>query len=128
MLSGINLLAVAACVLSSFFLGGLWYNKLFLKYYGDECKNANQSHPAVVFITAFILWIITSLAFAIYLGPAPEFALALRVALITGVCFVATSFGVNYVFAGKRLTIFLIDASYHILQFALYGIILGLWH
>lgn len=128
MLPEMNLYAVAACVLSSFVLGGIWYNKLFLKYYGEECKQQKKSHPGLVFLTAFILWIISAFAFAILIGPAPLLDYAIAMGLLTGVCFVATSFGVNYAFAGKRLAIFLIDAGYHILQFVLYGVILGLWH
>ena len=128
MLTDINLFAVEACVLSSFLLGGLWYNKLFLKFYSAECKQNQPSHPAKVFLTAFILWMITAFAFANFLGHAPELWTAINTGLLIGICFVTTSFGVNYAFAGRRLVIFLIDAGYYILQFALYGVILGLWH
>lgn len=128
MLTNINLLAVIACVISSFLLGGIWYNKLFLKYYTGECKQQKNSHPALVFLTAFTLWIITAFAFAIFLGPTPALGSSILFGLLTGTCFVATSFGVNYAFSGKTRVIFLIDAGYHILQFTFYGIILGLWH
>jgi hypothetical protein len=128
MFTDLNCLAVAACVLSSFVLGGIWYNVLFKKFYGDECKNKQGSHPSLVFLTAFILWIISALAFAVFLGPKPELNAAVWTAVLIGGCFIATSFGVNYAFAGRRLSIFLIDAGYHFLQFVLYGVILGLWH
>jgi hypothetical protein len=128
MFANINFLAVAACVLSTFLLGGLWYNKLFIKFYADECKDTQKPHPALVFIMAFILWIITVIAFTLFLGPSPELWSAIKFGLITGICFVTTSFGVNYAFCGKKLSIFLIDTGYHILQFLFYGVILGLWH
>jgi len=45
-----------------------------------------------------------------------------------GLCWVATSFGINYLFAGRSLKLWLIDGGYHTLQFTLYGLVLGLWH
>ncbi len=126
MFTYINLLAVAVCVLSSFLLGGLWYNKLFIKFYGEDCKDKQKSHPGLVFLSAFVLWIISAFAFTFFLGKSPELWSAIRLGLLTGVCFVATSFGVNYAFSGKKLSIFFIDAGYHIVQFVLYGVILGL--
>jgi CRISPR/Cas system-associated protein endoribonuclease Cas2 len=48
--------------------------------------------------------------------------------LMIGFFWVATSFAINYSFAQRSLKLWLIDAGYHLLQFALYGVILGLWH
>jgi hypothetical protein len=42
--------------------------------------------------------------------------------------FVAASFGINYQFANKPFVLWLIDGGYHVGQFLLYGLILGLWH
>ena len=46
----------------------------------------------------------------------------------TGLAFVATSFAINYAFAGRSRKLWLIDGGFHTLQFTLYGLILGLWH
>ncbi len=43
-----------------------------------------------------------------------------------GLFWVATSFGVNYLFELKSLKLWLINAGYHTLQFTLYGLIFGL--
>lgn len=131
MLEGINFFAVAACIISSWLLGGLWYSKfLFGKMWcGDANLNKKQDrHPAIVFVIAFVLWTITAVAFASALGPNAPFQFATFIGLLTGSCFVATSFGVNYAFAGRSFKVFLIDGGYHILQFVLYGMILGAWH
>ena len=45
-----------------------------------------------------------------------------------GLCWVASSFGINYLFARRSLRLFLIDGGYHTLQFTLIGVILALWH
>jgi hypothetical protein len=45
-----------------------------------------------------------------------------------GLCWVAASFGINYVFERKSFALFLINGGYHTAQFTLYGLVLGLWH
>jgi hypothetical protein len=72
--------------------------------------------------------LIAAVAFALALGPAPELLEALTKGLIVGVCFVATSFGINYQFATRSLQLLLIDSGYHTAQFALFGLVLGIWH
>ena len=44
-----------------------------------------------------------------------------------GLCWVATSFGINGLFQREPLGLVLINAGYHTLQFTLVGLILGLW-
>jgi hypothetical protein len=45
-----------------------------------------------------------------------------------GLTWVAASFGINYLFERRPLSLFLVNGGYHTLQFTLYGLILGLWH
>ena len=129
-LFGMNYLAVAAAVISSWLLGGIWYSKH--AFGGIWCaensssKN-NKRHPVVIFITAFILWTITAIAFGSAIGEGSPFWYATLIGFLTGTCFVTTSFGVNYAFAGRSIKLFLIDAGYLILQFTLYGMIFGYW-
>ena len=54
--------------------------------------------------------------------------IALHAGFLTGLAYVAMSFGINYAFAGRSFKLWLIDGGYHTLQFTLYGLILGLWH
>lgn len=128
---GINVWMVLLMVISSWVVGGLWYSKfLFGKAWCDAngSKQMNGRHCGVVFGTAFVLWAITATAFASALGPYAPFGFAVMVGVMTGLCFVATSFGVNYVFSGKSLKCFLIDGGYSVIQFALYGVIVGYWN
>jgi hypothetical protein len=37
------------------------------------------------------------------------------------------SFAINYQFASRSVTLTLIDAGYHTVQFCLFGMVLGLW-
>ena len=45
-----------------------------------------------------------------------------------GLCWVAASFGINYLFERKSFGLFLVNGGYHTVQFTLFGLILGLWH
>lgn len=135
MLTNINIWAVLAAGLSAFLLGGIWYSPLlFVKTWCKEAgvaypePGSKKGHGPVVFIIAISLSIVAAFAFAKFLGPAPAFNFAVLRGFIIGACFVATSFGINYLFAQKSMKLFLIDGVYHILQFTLYGVILGLWH
>lgn len=127
----INWLAVVAAAVSAFVLGGLWYGPLFKNAWCREAgidPDSAPRHPARVFGSAFVLALIAAVAFAVLLGPDPALPLAVHHGALVGVAFVATSFGINYAFARRSLTLWLIDGGYHVLQFVLYGLILGLWH
>ena len=126
----VNWLAVVVAAVSAFVLGGIWYGPLFKKTWCREAgvdMEAKPRHPAAVFGGAFVLSVIAAWALAALIGRnEPSLAFALHVGFLTGLCFVATSFGINYLFAGRSLKLWLIDAGYHVLQFTLYGLILGL--
>ena len=127
----INWLAVVAAAVSAFVLGGLWYGPLFKHAWCREAgvdANAAPKHPAKVFATAFVASLVAAAAFAWLLGPAPDLLLAVHNGLLVGLAIVAMSFAINYSFAQRSLKLWLIDGGYHVLQFTLYGLILGLWH
>jgi hypothetical protein len=133
MIEGINILALIAAIISSWLLGGIWYAKpVFGKIYCDSAGmkkgKPSKHHTAAVFTLAFSFWALAALAFELALGLNPPLWYAIYMGLLVGICFVGTSLGVNYAFAGKSIKIFLIDAGYHIMQFLLYGLIFGLWH
>lgn len=129
-MSEVNFLAVIAAAASSLVLGGLWYGPLFKTQWSREAGVDPGSKPALpgaVFGAAFVLSMLAAYVFALFLGKRPVTE-ALEVGATVGVCWVATSLGINYLFAQRSLKLFFIDAGYHILQFMLYGLILGLWH
>lgn len=127
----VNLWAVLLAAVSAFMLGGLWYGPLFKNAWCREAgvdPNKPNGHPAAIFGGAFVLSLIAAYVFALFLGPAPGPHFAVGAGFAAGLCWVAASFGINYLFAGRSLKLFLIDGGYHTLQFTLYGLILGLWH
>lgn len=134
----VDILAVLVAALVTFLLGGPWYSaKMFGAIWhrengGGEPKavepGKKQGHPAIVFGTSYVLMVIAAYGLAVLLGPNPPVGHAMKTGFHVGLCFVATSFGVNYAFAGRTLKLWLIDAGYHTVQFTLFGLVLGLWH
>jgi hypothetical protein len=128
-----NFLAVIAAAVASFALGAVWYSPaLFGKAWQRESgvtdqqmKNANM---ALIFGLTFVLCLVAAWMFAIFLGPRPPIAFGLGAGFAAGLCWVAASFGINYLFERRSLKLFLINGGYHTLQFTIIGLILGLWH
>ena len=128
-----NVLAVFAAALSAFLLGGVWYSPaLFAKAWQRETglsdEDLRKRSPGLIFGGSFVLSLIAAFVFAMFLGPRPALQLALGAGASAGLCWVAASFGINYLFERKSMKLFLINGGYHTLQFTLYGLILGLWH
>ena len=128
----INWVAVLVAAVSAFLLGGIWYGPLFKNAWcreaGIDPEAKPKNHPATVFGTAFAAALVAAAAFAIILRPDLPLFIALHAGFLTGLAYVAMSFGINYAFAGRSFRLWLIDGGYHTLQFTLYGVILGLWH
>ena len=129
----INWLAVLAAALSAFLLGGLWYSPaLFQKAWQRGARISDEElqkggHAGKVYGGAFVLSLIAAATFAMFLGKLPV-GEATAYGFCAGLTWVAASFGINYLFERKTMTLFLVNGGYHTLQFTLYGLILGLWH
>lgn len=125
----INWLAVIAAAVSSFVLGGIWYSALFAKAWqaaagvtDAQIKNANMG---LIFGGSFVLALVASASFAAFLGNEPDAMTGALYGLTAGLCWVATSIGMDYLFERRSLALFLINGGYHTLQFTLIGLILG---
>jgi hypothetical protein len=128
-----NILAVIAAALATFVLGGLWYSPaLFGKAWQREAgvtdEKMRTSNKPLIFGLAFVLSLIAAFVFAMFLGPRPPVNLGLGAGFSAGLCWVAASFGINYLFEQRSLKLWLINAGYHTLQFTIIGLILALWH
>lgn len=132
-MNGINLWAVLAAGVSAFMLGGAWYSPLLFgkawqRATGLSDEQLKAGNPAIIFGGSFVLSLIAAFVFAMFLGPKPAIGLALGAGASAGLCWVAASFGINYLFERKSLALFLINGGYSTFQFTLYGLVLGLWH
>jgi len=128
----INLWAVLAAGVASLILGGLWYSPvLFGKAWsaasGVTEEQAKSANMAKTLGTAFVLALIGAAVFAMFLGPRPAPMFATAAGLSAGLCWVAGSFGINYLFEQRPLRLFLINGGYHTVQYTVIGAGLGLW-
>ncbi len=126
----IHWLAVLAAAVSAFLLGGLWYGPLFLKPWARASgidPAASSGHPAKVFGTAFVCSLLAATALAFILPPGAGIGQGVTLGVLIGLFFVAASFGINYAFSQRPALLWLIDGGYHVVQFALYGLILAAW-
>ena len=117
--------------LSAFILGGLWYSPLmFGKVWQREVGLSDEQLAAAnrlkVFGISFILCLVAAIAFSMVITPEAGFFMAFHSGVGIGLFWIATSFGVNYLFEQRSLKLWLINAGYHSLQFTLYGLIFGL--
>ena len=124
----INILAVLVAIVLSGALGALWYSPvLFLRQWIKAAGREPRQDPVVYAIT-FGSAALAGLGFALWLGPHPALGSALLQGLTAGTCFAAASLGLNYAFASRGLTLWLIDGGFHVARFLVFGLVLGLWH
>ena len=136
----INWLAVLVCVVVSMVSGALWYNpKTFFPIWWKGIGKTEKDTPGTSNMnTTWILTILSSFVQAV--------AMALMVNAMGGMMtggvsaasgagtgfmlwlgFVAPTYLVNKLFAGHSLKIWAIEAGNHLVNFVLFGAILGAW-
>lgn len=126
-----NIWAVLTAAVACFVLGGLWYSPLmFAKAWQREAGLSDEQvaggNMAMIFGLAFVLSLLAAFNFAMFLGPRPSLMLGFGAGFSAGLCWVASSFGINYLFERRSFKLFLINGGYHTLQFTLIGVILSL--
>ena len=131
-LADLNWLAILGAAIAAFVLGGLWYSpKLFgnawMQDVGLTEESAAESNMAVIFGGAFVLILIA----AVFLGTVisnSTWLAGLHTGLVIGLAWVATAYGVTYLFERRPLRLFLVNAGYNVVLFALMGSIIGAWN
>jgi Protein of unknown function (DUF1761) len=140
----INIPAALLAGVLGFFVGGFWYSKRVFgaawgkaNGYFDASGNlrpeiqakASAKHPARAFAIAIPFSLVAAVVFALLIGPRPDLVFALKWALLLSGGLVATSFGINYQFCIDRTMVsWAVDAGYHVVQFLVFALVLGLWH
>ena len=127
-----NFLAIILAAAASFLVGGVWYSKLgFARQWMEDTgiteEKAKQADMKIVFGGAFVLNFLAALVMALYLKANQSLIDAVAFGFAIGSCWVATSFGVNYLFEQKKLRLFLINGGYVVVQFTVMGLVLGLF-
>ena len=132
-LDGINWLAVLVATAVAFALGGLWYSKTlfgntWLEEVGLTEEAINNSNMAKTFGTTFVLQLLATIALATTLGAGSTWMDGLQNGLFISVLWIATAYGITYLFEQRSMRLFFINAGYYVVLFAISGSILGAWH
>lgn len=132
-MADINIWAVIVAAVLSFVLGGLWYapgvfGLAWQREVGLSDEQLKQSSQAKIFGGSFVLSLLGAWVFAMFLGPAPGLGFATGAGFAAGLAWVAGSFGISYLFERRSLKLWLINGGYHVVQYTLFGAILGAWH
>ena len=127
----VDLVASAIAAVSAFVLGGLWYSPaLFARAWQRETglsdEQLNAAPKGRIFGLAFVASFVAALVFSMFVGPDPALGFALGAGLAVGIAWVASSFAINYLFELKSAKLWAINGGYHVVQFALYGLVCGL--
>ncbi|MFC7371980.1 DUF1761 domain-containing protein [Fictibacillus iocasae] len=130
-IEAINVFAVFAAALSSFLIGGLWYSVLFANVWSRENGLSDEElrnrKMGMIFGTSFLLSVIISFVLAMFLGPDRNGMMGLSAGFMAGLFWVAAAMGITYLFEKKSLSLFFINAGYHVITFTVMGFILGVW-
>jgi len=131
LLDAFNWLAVVLATVSMFALGALWYGPLFGKAWmrssGVTEEMARKANMGRTFGLAFLLTLLAALSLAMFIGAEAALGFGVFAGFMTGAFFVATAMGVTFLFEQRPLSLWAIDAGYHIVGFTLMGTILGAW-
>ena len=128
----INVLVVFAATIAANLLGGFWYSPFFL---GKPWRAALHMGPASaemsnsigVFISGFMLHLISASMLAALLGPSAGGLVGIQLGSLIGFAFVFTAMGTTNLFEHRSLVLILINSGYHVVSLGLMGFIIGTW-
>lgn len=138
--SSINWLAVIICVVVSMIVGTIWYNpKTFYPAWHKVVVGANQPVTRQSMGMVWGLTILASFVEAVAMafmvnavGSRMSAGISAGTGMMVGFMlwlgFIAPTYLVNKLFAGHGLKIWAIEAGNHLVNFLLFGAILGAWH
>ena len=126
-----NWIAVLGAALAGFVIGGLWYGPLLGKAWQAESGLSDEAMKSAsmgrIFGLTFVLNLVASLILGHVMATSghPGLRISAMIGFGIGLGFVATSIGVNYLFARKSLKLFLIDGGYWTVVYTVMGVIFG---
>jgi hypothetical protein len=130
--SHIHWIAVAVAAIAGFPLGALWYGPLFGRPWmattGITKERAQQANMARVYGTTLLLNLVIATSLAMFIGPNTRLLDGLFAGFMAGFTYVATAFGISYLFEFRPIKLWLINAGYQVVVFSMMGAILGAWH
>lgn len=131
-LTDINWLAVVVATIAAFMLGGLWYSKAlfgnaWMQEVGLTEEAVNGANMTLTFGGTFALQVVAATALSALIGIEGTWLSGLQTGLLLGVFWIATAYGVTYLFEQRSVRLWLINAGYYVVLYAVMGLIIGAW-
>lgn len=132
-LSDINYLAVVVAVLINMIGGAAWYGILAKPWMAEvgltkEAIEADRAGMIRGYIIAIIASILIALTLALFVEATGAKGIdGLTLGVIAGIGFVATTLGSMSAFEKRSLKLYMINAGYPVIMFAIIGALLGYW-
>jgi hypothetical protein len=132
----VNWLAVLVCAILSMVIGFIWYGPLFSKPWGRMTGWTNEkvaalpkSSMTIGYVKAFLFaFIIASvLALTLLSIKADGIGDGVTAAIVLWAGFTGATIGVNMTFERRPISLFGIEAGYHLLTLIAYAIVLSIW-
>lgn len=132
-LAAVNWLAVLCASVAAFVIGWVWYSRkvfgtTWLIEVGLTEESLRQAKMPLIFGGTFVLQVVAATALAMFLGTGSGWLIGLQAGLVIGLGWIATAYGITYLFEQRSLRIFLINTGYFLVVFATMGLILGAWN
>lgn len=133
-LGELNYIAVVVAVIINMVGGAAWYGILANPWMAEVglTRETIDERPRSEMIRGYIVAIIASIVIAVALAILIQAAGAkdidgLTIGVVVGLGFVATVLGSVSAFEGRSLKLYLINAGYPVIMFAIIGALLGYW-
>jgi hypothetical protein len=126
----ISIIGVLAATIATMVLGFLWYSpvlfgKAWVRRVGLKMEEMSAGGPLTYGLTALTaLGGAFLLALLLTLVPSPSIGDGVAMGLLVGLS-IAAKIGMNYLFEGKRFSLYLITIGYHVVSYVIAGAILG---
>jgi hypothetical protein len=129
----INFAAVFAAALAAFILGAVWYSPLlfvnaWINESGVKIGEIKKAKMLMSMVFGFLLTLVMSFNLAAFLSaPDTTFVRGIIAGALAGIGWVAAGLGMIYLYEGKSLKLFFINAGYLVSALIVMGGILGAW-
>ena len=116
--------------------GALWYSPILFANPWMAANNitkeeiaARGSEAVKGYVVAFVASVLVALVLAVLVQTtkADDVVDGLVLGLMTGIGFVATAMGANYIFESRPMNLYLINAGYPVVVHPVLGVLLATW-
>lgn len=131
-----NFLALAVAALVNWIIGSAWFSILFGKPWMQEVektgykleKPSSKEFGGMMIGTFIYTLVITfALSYIIFVTGCINFASALKMGALIGLCISWATIGITYTWVKRSMKLLAIDAGYHTVGVIAASLILGLW-